>query len=61
MGLRRNDKTNKKTRVLDSPDFLSKVQQKAYSIYEKRGYSHGGDWSDWFEAERQVKRELGLR
>lgn len=46
---------------VNPPDLLTKVQSKAYELYEKRGCSHGNDWSDWFEAERQVKRGLNIR
>ncbi|MBU1007291.1 MAG: DUF2934 domain-containing protein [Candidatus Omnitrophica bacterium] len=61
MVLRRNKKTVKATKTMDSSDLSSKIQQKAYSLYEKRGNSHGNDWNDWFEAECQVKKELGLK
>jgi hypothetical protein len=30
------------------------VEKVAYSMYEHRGYSHGGDRVDWIEAERKV-------
>jgi|GEM_PF-2622363 len=42
-------------------DLYSLIQKRAYELYEKRGATHGNDWADWFEAERQVKRELGIR
>ncbi len=32
------------------------VRQMAYSLFERRGYSHGDDWSDWFEAERLLRQ-----
>lgn len=31
------------------------VEKVAYSIYERRGHSHGFDSGDWFEAVRRVK------
>ncbi|PKK83997.1 MAG: hypothetical protein CVT49_06105 [candidate division Zixibacteria bacterium HGW-Zixibacteria-1] len=31
------------------------VRKVAYSMYERRGYSHGNDMGDWLEAERKVK------
>jgi hypothetical protein len=60
MVLRRStkDSTNKSTRC---QDLYSRIQHKAYELYEKRGHTHGNDWADWFEAERQVKREVGVR
>ena len=36
------------------------IQKRAYELYCKRGYKHGYDVTDWVEAERQVKRELGM-
>jgi hypothetical protein len=42
-------------------DLFSKVQKRAYEIYEKRGFSHGKAWNDWFEAERQVRKELKIK
>jgi hypothetical protein len=29
----------------------------AYGLYEKRGYAHGNDISDWLEAEKIVKQK----
>jgi hypothetical protein len=37
-----------------SEDFRKKVEKKAYEIWQKRGCSHGSDWSDWFEAEKAI-------
>ena len=34
----------------------SLVQQVAYSIYERRGYTDGNDMGDWFEAEQKVRQ-----
>jgi hypothetical protein len=59
MVLRRNNKST--ARSTKTHDLYSRVQEKAYKLYEKRGCFHGNDWADWFEAERQVKRELGIR
>ena len=36
------------------------VRKRAYELYCKRGYKNGHDISDWVEAEKQVKKELGL-
>jgi hypothetical protein len=36
------------------------IKRRAYENYCKRGYSHGHDKEDWYIAEKQVKRELGL-
>jgi len=42
-------------------DLTQKIQQKAYELFEQRGYSHGNDLSDWLEAEKIVKAEKSLR
>lgn len=46
---------------ISQDELLSRIQKKAYQIYEKRGSTEGNDLADWFEAERQVKKELSLR
>ncbi len=51
----------KARRIFDTPskpsgdDLRNKVEKKAYEIWQKKGCSHGADWSDWFEAEKAVK------
>jgi hypothetical protein len=32
------------------------ITQKAYEIFEKRGYSHGRDSGDWYEAEKMISK-----
>ena len=32
----------------------TKIRQRAYELYERRGYTPGFDQEDWFEAERQI-------
>lgn len=36
------------------------IRKRAFELYCKRGHAHGNDMRDWFEAEKQVKRELGI-
>lgn len=38
-----------------SQDLREKIQKKAYELFEKRGYNHGNDMTDWLEAEKLVK------
>jgi hypothetical protein len=38
-----------------SQDMQEKIRQKAYELFEKRGYGHGNDLADWLEAEKMVK------
>jgi hypothetical protein len=35
------------------------VQRRAYELYLQRGGSHGHDLDDWYEAERQLRRQEG--
>jgi|HubBroStandDraft_5_1064220.scaffolds.fasta_scaffold962814_1 hypothetical protein len=30
------------------------IARRAYELFEKRGYEHGHDWKDWFQAESQL-------
>jgi hypothetical protein len=34
------------------------IQQRAYQLYEERGKNPDGDLADWFEAERQLRRNI---
>jgi hypothetical protein len=34
------------------------IQQRAYHLYEQRGDASGNNLADWFEAERQLRREV---
>ncbi|MDD5291647.1 MAG: DUF2934 domain-containing protein [Candidatus Omnitrophica bacterium] len=58
----KNVKTMKKAsfkasgKSLNSQDLQGKIQKKAFEIFEKRGYAHGDDLADWFEAEKLVKK-----
>jgi hypothetical protein len=33
------------------------IRTLAYELYRQRGGQHGGDWDDWFRAERELRRE----
>ena len=47
--------------AVSSEEFHSRVEQKAYELFESRGAAHGSDWADWFEAEKLVKSEIYQR
>lgn len=47
---------NERTTSFDT--FISRVEEKAYELYEKRGRQDGQDWNDWFEAEKIVEEEM---
>lgn len=36
------------------------VRKRAYELYQRRKGNAGNDWQDWFEAEKQIKQELGI-
>ena len=38
-------------------DLQKRIEEKAYELYERRGYSHGNDLADWLEAERMIKAQ----
>lgn len=42
---------------LSSEEFRKKVEKSAYELWQKKGCSHGNDWTDWFEAEKAVKND----
>jgi hypothetical protein len=46
--------------VAGQEEFYRRVGQKAYELYINRGADHGNDQTDWFEAERLVRAEMGL-
>jgi len=35
-------------------DLGSRLAERAYELYVRRGYEHGHDLEDWLEAERQI-------
>ncbi len=35
-----------------------KIQVRAYALWEQTGHPHGADWEHWYEAEKQVDKEL---
>lgn len=38
-----------------------KIKKRAYELFEKRGRTPGHAMQDWLQAEREVKREAGIR
>ena len=46
---------SKKTKKKIAPEeFYTLIAKKAYEFYVDRGYSHGDDQMDWYEAEKAV-------
>lgn len=45
-----------------TPDRMNElIRVKAFEIYCRRGTKPGDELSDWQKAEKEVKKELGLR
>jgi hypothetical protein len=40
-------------------DYNGQVAYKAYEIFQQRGFQHGYDLDDWFQAERIIKESIG--
>jgi Protein of unknown function (DUF2934) len=32
-----------------------RIRARAYELYLERGRTHGHDWEDWFQAERELR------
>jgi hypothetical protein len=45
---------------LSNEKVFEEIRKRAYELFCKRGASNGDDMRDWLEAEKQVKRELGM-
>ena len=45
---------SRKVREQQDPQVVAKIQQRAYLLYEARGYEHGHDLEHWLEAEREI-------
>ena len=41
----------------DDEALRQRIAEKAYELYQRRGFTHGCDLDDWLEAERQVLSE----
>ncbi len=47
--------------IIGEAFYFARIRDKAYEIYADRACTHGNDLDDWYEAERLVKLELGLK
>lgn len=50
--------SKKSTGKSSSGDLQAMIAKKAYELYAKRGYSHGNDKGDWYEAEKYVRSTM---
>ncbi len=58
---RRSSKKNKVWQGRGNPNLNALISERAYRIFEEKGYTHGHDLDDWLEAERQVLTEIKRR
>lgn len=52
--MRKTTAKSKSKKKLNQEELNSLIAKKAYELYVRRGYSHGSDWADWYEAEKIV-------
>jgi hypothetical protein len=50
----RAKKTTSRRKKVSWEEWNTLIARKAYEMFEKRGYSHGNDQADWYEAEKMV-------
>ncbi len=55
-----HEKTQGHTLNISDAKVYEAIRARAYELYCKRGYANGNDMKDWLEAEKQVKREMGI-
>lgn len=53
-------RTKKSASRISPQDLEHRIRERAYFNYLNRGCTSGCQHQDWLEAERQVKKELGL-
>jgi hypothetical protein len=46
------------SQISNPEDYNAKVANKAYELFERRGFQHGYHIEDWFQAERIIKEGL---
>lgn len=47
-------------RISPAGELYADIAKRAYELYERRGWGHGNDLSDWLEAEQEILREKSL-
>ena len=51
---REPESVRSRTAESQDPQVIAKIQQRAYRLFEARGFEHGHDLEHWLEAERQI-------
>ncbi len=53
-------KVKKTAQTQTAGNLLDLIKKRAYELYQRRSYTTGNDWQDWFEAEKQIRQELRI-
>lgn len=53
--------SSKKKVNVNSQAYYDLIAKEAYFLFEKSGYSHGNDQHNWYEAEKRIKKEFGIK
>ena len=46
---------------VQTENFIPIIEKRAYELYLKRGCSHGLHEQDWYEAEKEIMKNLDMR
>ena len=46
---------------VDLRTYINELNRRAFEIYQQKGATHGHDWDDWFQAEKEVKKKFGIK
>lgn len=46
--------------VHSEEEFQIRIATRAYELYEQRGWQHGNDQADWFQAEKEVRTQRAV-
>lgn len=48
------------TPKVDLRTYINELNRRAYEIFQQKGSTHGHDWDDWFQAEKDIKKKYGI-
>ena len=53
-GVQKRTSVTAERRLPKAEELRDDIAKRAYELYERRGWNHGQDLSDWLEAEQQI-------
>jgi hypothetical protein len=56
MKKRNHSKTKLVPTLNSNANHEEQIAQRAYGLWQQRGYVHGNNWCDWFEAEIEINQ-----